>query len=347
MPETSRRKRVLTGIKPTGVPHIGNYLGAIEPGLRLARDYESFLFIADLHGLTTTPDAERLAEETYSVAATWLALGLDPENTFFYRQSDIPEVTELAWTLACVTPLGLLQRAHTFKDLRDNRGVAPEDVRLGLFSYPVLMAADILLFDADLVPVGKDQKQHLEICQETARKLNHIYRREVLTIPEARIDEKVMTVPGLDGRKMSKSYGNGIPIFATKKQLKKLIGSIKTDSTNFGDPLPIQDDTVMALYTLFASETDVARLEAQYRTGRRDPNGPNTEANYFGWGHAKSALVEAIDARFAPARAEYTRLMADRARLDDVLQRGAERARTVAGPVLARVHDAVGIRRIA
>ena len=347
MPETKRATRVLTGIKPTGIPHIGNYFGAIEPGLRLARQYESFFFIADLHALTTSPKPELLAEETYSVAATWLALGLDADRTFFYRQSDIPEVTELAWILGCVVPMGLLQRAHTFKDLRDNKGQAPEDIRLGLFSYPVLMAADILLFDADVVPVGKDQKQHLEICQEAARKLNHIYDQDVLTIPEAQIDERVMTVPGLDGRKMSKSYSNGIPIFASRKQLKKLVGTIKTDSTEFGSPLPPNQDTILSLFELFARPPEVAQLKIRYRTARIDPTGPDTRDNYFGWGHAKSALVEAIDEQFSSARDEYTRLMADRGHIDAVLERGAERARAIAQPVLARVRRAVGIRRSA
>ena len=346
MSEPGRKKRVLTGIKPTGIPHIGNYFGAIEPGLRLAREHESFLFIADLHGLTISPGPALLAEETYSVAATWLALGLDPKTTHFYRQSDIPEVTELAWILSCVTPMGLLQRAHTFKNQRDNKGVAPEDMRLGLFSYPILMAADILLFDANVVPVGKDQKQHLEICQEAARKINHIYGQGVLTIPEAQIDERVMTILGLDGRKMSKSYNNGIPIFSTKKQLKKLIGTIKTDSTAFGEPLSEDGETIMNLFELFASPSDIATLKERYRTGRLDPTGPNSQDNYFGWGHAKSALVEIMDARFASARETYDQLMADRAYIDNVLNEGAERVRPIAREVLGRVRHAVGIRRI-
>lgn len=340
---TSVRRRSLAGVKPTGAPHIGNYLGSIQPALELAKAHDAFYFIADLHALTTTPDRERLVDETYEVAATWLALGLDPDKAYFYRQSDIPEVTQLAWILSCVTPMGLLTRAHTFKDVTHNQGLAPEDVRVGLFSYPVLMAADILLFDADVVPVGKDQKQHLEICQETARKLNLIYGADTLKVPEAQIDERVMTVPGLDGRKMSKSYDNTIPVFMADKPLKKRVGKIITNSTEFGQPLEAEGDTVSDLYALFASDEAQARLAAQYRSGRIDPQGPDEEANYFGWGHAKTALYEAVRDTFTEARGEYERLLKDRAYIDEVLNKGSLRAREISSQVMDRVRRATGL----
>ena len=310
----SGRPRSLTGIKPTGTPHIGNYLGAIRPALELAKTHDSFLFIADLHALTTQHDPKRLAEETYAVACTWLALGLDPKEVVFYRQSDVPEVTMLAWILACFTPMGLLLRGHSAYDELATERTAPEaDENLsevakkraairdvleatgalshGIVSYPVLMAADILLYDADVVPVGKDQKQHLEVTQEIARKLNNAYGGEVLKVPKAAIREDVMTVPGLDGRKMSKSYDNAIELFLEPKPMR------------------------------------------------------NANENLFGWGHAKQALYEVIEESLSAPRAEYQRLMNDRGYVDTLLRDGAERARTVAEGVLARVTRATGIRR--
>jgi len=340
---TLARRRSLTGIKPTGAPHIGNFLGAIRPALQLAEGHDAFYFIADLHAMTTTPDREKLKQETHEVAATWLALGLDTDKACFYRQSDIPEVTQLAWVLSCATPMGLLSRAHTFKEQTKNQGLAPEEVRHGLFSYPVLMAADILLFDADVVPVGKDQKQHLEICQEAARKVNLIYGEGTLKIPEAQIDERVMTVPGLDGRKMSKSYDNTIPVFMPDKPLKKRVGKIVTDSTDFGLPLKAEGDTVFSLFELFADKNAQAKLTAQYATGRKDPEGPDVEDNYFGWGHAKASLFEQIRDTFSDARAEYDRLLADPAHIDAVLAKGAAKARVVSGEVMDRVRVATGL----
>ena len=337
------RRRALTGVKPTGVPHLGNYLGAIRPGLQLAQQHEAFYFIADLHALTTTPDPASVRAQTYDVAATWLALGLDVDDAYFYRQSDIPEVTQLAWILSCVSPMGLLRRAHSFKEAVDNRQVAPEDVRLGLFSYPVLMAADILMFDADVVPVGKDQKQHLEICQEAARKVNLIYGEGTLKVPEAAIDERVMTIPGLDGEKMSKSRDNTVPLFLADKPLKKRLGKIITDSTDFGLPLKAEGDTVMHMFKLFADADAVARLERQYATGRVDPDGPDEEANYFGWGHAKGALYEVVRDHFADAQKEFVRLMADKGHIDQVLAKGADRAREISTSVMDRVRRAVGL----
>jgi tryptophanyl-tRNA synthetase len=345
---SDRTKRVLTGVKPTGIPHIGNYLGAIRPALELTKTHEAFLFIADLHALTTRQDPKVLTEDTFSIAATWLSLGLDPKKVTFYKQSDIPEITTLAWVLSCFTPLGLLNRAHSIKEERA-KGKSDDDLNVGLFSYPVLMAADILLFDTDVVPVGKDQKQHLEIAQEAARKFNNAYG-DVLRVPEPLIDEAVMTVPGLDGRKMSKSYGNTIEIFSTDKELTDKVKSIKTDSTEYGAPLNPETDTIFALYKLFASPEHTQALRAQYLSGRRDPSLADTASadpkkNYFGWGHAKGALAEKLLETFKGARAEYPRLMADKPYLRKLLIEGAERARTTANVVLGRVMDAVGLVR--
>lgn len=337
------KKRVLTGIKPTGVPHIGNILGAIGPAIELAKSMDSYLFIADLHALTIRPAPAQLVEETYCVAATWLAFGLDPSQAVFYRQSDVPEITQLAWCLSCALPVGMLRRAHSYKDAQD-KGKTDDDVNVGLFSYPVLMAADILAFDTDFVPVGKDQKQHLEIAQEAARKLNHLYDAELLKIPDAYIDERVMTIPGTDGRKMSKSYDNTIQLFQSDKQLLKRVKSIPTDSTTYGAPLKIEEDAILAIYEHVAPADDVAALKAQYASGRRDPSGPDEEDNYFGWGNAKRALYDALVAKFAKERADYDRLMADRGHIDELLAKGAERARDVAAPVVDRVFRAVGTR---
>ena len=345
---SGRAKRVLTGVKPTGTPHIGNYLGAIRPAIELAKNNESFLFLADLHALTIQPDPKTLREETYGVAAAWIALGVDPEQTIFYRQSDIMEIPLLTWVLSCCLPIGYLNRAHSFKDAQA-KGSETGDILHGLYSYPVLMAADILLFEADQVPVGKDQKQHLEIAQEAARKLNHIYGsgETLLKVPEALIDESVMTIPGLDGRKMSKSYGNTLTPFMDPKAIKKALKSLVTDSTIYGDPLPTNGDTILTLINLL----DPARakaLAANYETGRKNLNqADNTFAdpseNFFGWGDAKKALSEVLETCFADARKHYAELMADKAELEKLLEKGAHRARAIARPVLNRVVEAVGL----
>ena len=341
-------KRVLTGVKPTGIPHVGNYLGAIGPAVELARTRESFLFLADLHALTIRPDPATLREETYGVAAAWIALGMDPERTVFYRQSDIPEIPLLAWILSCSLPLGYLNRAHSFKDVQA-KGTETQDILHGLYSYPVLMAADILLFEADEVPVGKDQKQHLEICQEAARKINHFYGggQTLLKVPEALIDERVMTIPGLDGQKMSKSYDNTLTPFMDAKALKKAMKKLVTDSTEYGQPLKVEDDVILTLIGLLAPER-VPELEARYRSGRKEPGRPDGDfadptENYFGWGDAKKALVEVMIGRFAEARDTYARLMDDKGELERMLSRGAERARAVARPVLSRLVEATGL----
>lgn len=345
--------RVLTGVKPTGIPHIGNYLGAIRPAIAMSEEpnRESFLFIADLHALTILPDPAMLTEQTYGIAATWLALGLDPKRVVFYRQSDVPEIPQLSWFLSCVLPLGLMKRAHSFKDSRQ-KGAQEDDIKHGLFSYPVLMAADILMFDSDIVPVGKDQKQHLEIAQEAARRFNLQYGagETLLKVPKAGIDETVMTIPGTDGQKMSKSYGNTIPLFADEKALKRLVKGIKTDSTEFGAPLDAEGDTVFQLYRLIAGEAGTRQLAAQYASGRKDPAKPDGEfaeasENYFGWGHAKAELLELLIEHFRKPREEYTRLMADRGQINQLLDEGKDRARTVAEQVLKRVKEAAGICR--
>ncbi len=335
--------RVLTGIQPTGVPHLGNYLGAIQPAIELAKTHDSFLFIADLHALTGKQDPKQLTEHTYSVAAAWLAHGLDPETVAFYRQSDIPEVPTLAWILGCVLPKGLLERAHSYKDALENKGLTKDTVKMGLFSYPVLMAADILAFDTDVVPVGKDQKQHLEICQEAAHKFNLTYG-QTLKVPEARIDDKVMTVPGLDGRKMSKSYDNTIRVLGTsdKDLQKKMVNKIVCDSTPLGEPLATESSVVAQLYALFAGPEQNERFLSRARSGRVDPDDPASEP--FGWGSAKKELFEVLNERFRGPRAEYARLMNDRGHLDQLLARGAEQARAVAGEVLGRVMAATGLR---
>lgn len=346
--KSGKRRRVLTGIKPTGVPHIGNYLGAIRPALGLAEDHDAFFFIADLHALTSAPDPKLLVEQTYSVAASWLAFGLDPRKAVFYRQSDVPEIPMLAWALACVTPFGLLRRAHSFKDAQ-GKGKSEEDINAGLFSYPVLMAADILLFDTELVPVGKDQKQHLEIAQEAARKFNNLYG-DVLRVPEPLIDEAVMTVPGTDGQKMSKSRENTITLFVPDKELTKTVTKkIVTNSTPYGEPLSPEGETVFTLYRLLAQPEETAALLAKYESGRKDPQvsdqaleDPTT--NYFGWGDAKKALAELLLERFGEVRSEYDRLMADKGHLDRLLQDGADRARSVASETLERVLRATGLR---
>lgn len=342
-------KRVLTGVKPTGTPHVGNYLGAIGPAIELAKTHESFLFLADLHALTIRPDPATLREETYGVAAAWIALGMDPERTVFYRQSDIPEIPLLSWILSCNVPLGLLNRAHSFKDAQQNQNKQPEDILHGLYAYPVLMAADILLFDTDSVPVGKDQKQHLEIAQEAARRVNHHYGagEALLKVPEALIDERVMTIPGLDGRKMSKSYDNTLTPFMTPKELKKAMKKLVTDSTEYGAPLKTEDDVILSLIALLAPE-QLEGLQSRYRAGRKDPSRADTEfedptENYFGWGDAKKALIDVMVERFADARDTYARLMADKGELERLLGQGAERARAVARPVLKRVVEATGL----
>ncbi len=332
-------KRILTGIKPTGSPHIGNYLGAVRPALdRVARDdHQGLYFIADYHALTTVHDAAEMAKLTHEVAATWLACGLDPDRVLFYRQSDIPEIFELAWILACFTSKGWMNKAHAYKaQVAENIEQKLEDedagIHMGLYEYPVLMAADILLFDTELVPVGKDQVQHIEIARDIAQRLNHTYNAPLLRLPEALIDDAAAIVPGIDGRKMSKSYGNTIPMFLPEKQLRKTVMRIVTDSTPPEAPKDPDTSLVFQLFRLMAAPAETAALRERYRAG-------------IGWGDAKGQLADMLEATLAAPRARYDALMADPARIDALLLRGAQRAREIAAPVMERIRRAIGIRR--
>ncbi|MFN0247923.1 MAG: tryptophan--tRNA ligase [Kofleriaceae bacterium] len=328
-------KRVLTGIKPTGSPHVGNLLGAIRPALRLADEgLDAMYFIADYHALIDVKDPKKLSHMTRDVAATWLAMGLDPSKVIFYRQSDIPEILELAWIFSCFTSKGWMNKAHAYKAFvdrnRDEGKDADEDINMGLYGYPVLMAADIVAFDIDLVPVGKDQVQHVEIARDIAQRINHEHKREILRLPQAKLDENAAIVPGIDGRKMSKSYDNTIPLFATGKELKKTINRIVTDSTPPEVPKDPDASTIFQIYRAIASPTECAALADRYRAG-------------IGWGDAKNALYEMLETTLAEPRAKYTELMANPKRVDDLLAEGATKARVVARKTLDRVRAAIGI----
>ncbi len=318
--------RVLTGIQPSGIPHLGNYFGAIRSSLALQEKNEPYLFIADLHALTTSSDPQLLRDNVRTLALDWLACGLDPEKTVFFRQSDVPEVTELSWYLANVTPVGLLERAHSYKD-KLAKGFA---AHAGLFTYPLLMAADILLYQTNLVPVGKDQKQHLEITRDIAIKFNLQYG-EVFTIPEELTSDEVAVIPGTDGQKMSKSYDNTIPIFGNAKQIRKTVMNIVTDCKGLEEPKDPAGCNVVTLYRLFATPEEVAEMEAKYRAGN------------YGYGHAKQALFEKMQAYFAPMQKRRDELAADPGYIDAVLKNGAERARAVASVTLDKARRAVGI----
>jgi tryptophanyl-tRNA synthetase len=321
-----KRPRILSGVQPSGKLHLGNYFGAIRQHIALQSEGECFFFIADLHALTTIQDAKELRENSRAVALDYLALGLDPEKTVFFRQSDVPEVTELAWVLSTVTGMGLLERAHSYKD-KLARGLAPS---VGLFTYPVLMAADILIYKSNLVPVGQDQIQHIEMTRDMAGYFNQAYRA-VFPLPEARLDEAPL-VPGVDGKKMSKSYGNTIEIFAEGKALSSTVMRIVTDSTPVEAPKDPEKDNVFALYSLFASEEERGALAGRYRAGGT------------GYGEAKKMLVEKIDVYFQDARAKRKELAADPATVERVLGNGAERARRVASETLREVREATGLR---
>ena len=322
--------RILTGIQSTGRPHLGNLLGAILPAIELSKNpaNDSLYFIADLHSLTTVRDPELLRQNTYAVAAAWLACGFDTEKNLFYRQSDVPQVTELAWYLSCFTPFPMLANAHSFKDKSDKLS----DVNAGLFTYPVLMAADILLYDAEIVPVGKDQIQHLEIARDIATTFNSRYG-DTLTLPEARVDAQLMTIPGTDGAKMSKSYGNTIDVFAPEKELLKTIKTIISDSTPLEAPKNPDTDTTFKLYSLLASPTEIAALRANY------------EAGGYGYGHAKKELYELILRRFAPERERFNFYLNNLPELDAKLAEGARRAQEYGTGVLAKVRQKVGYSR--
>ncbi|MBI3992004.1 MAG: tryptophan--tRNA ligase [Candidatus Lambdaproteobacteria bacterium] len=321
----TRRKRTLSGIKPTGQPHLGNYLGMLKPALALQATHDTHYFIADYHALTTEHDPRVLRESSYELVATFAALGMDFDAHTFFRQSDVAEVTELAWILSCVTSMGLLERAHAFKDKRARN----EEITHGLFSYPVLMAADILIYDADEVPVGQDQKQHLEMTRDIAQRFNHIFG-ETFVIPEARIEEAVATVPGLDGRKMSKSYGNQIPLFCTEQQLRKAVMRVVTDSRGVEEPKDPDTCNVFQIFRHFAPPARQAEWAARYRAGG------------MGYGEIKQATFEAINAEIQGYRARYFAIRDDTAALDAILAKGASKARVVAREVLRRARHRVG-----
>ncbi len=320
--------RVLSGVQPSGILHIGNYFGAIRQFVALQAEHQCFYFLADLHALTTVHDADRMRSLVRDLATGFLAFGLDPKRSVVYRQSDVPEVSELAWYLSTATSMGLLQRCHSFKD-KVAQGVVPSH---GLFAYPVLMAADILIVDADLVPVGKDQKQHLEVTRDIATNFHTTYGQEIFTLPDPLILDEVAVVPGVDGRKMSKSYGNTIDLFGPEKATRKRIMSIVTDSTPVEEPKPTQDNALYQLLKLFAPEPERAWVERAFREGGT------------GYGEMKKKLFEYFLATFGDARQRFTELSADPSEVDRVLTRGAERARETVAPLMDRVRRAVGIR---
>jgi len=319
--------RILTGIQSTGRPHLGNLLGAILPAIELSKNpaHDSLYFIADLHSLTTVRDPALLRQNTYAVAAAWLACGFDTGKNLFYRQSDVPQVTELTWYLSCFTPYPMLANAHSFKDKSDRLS----DVNAGLFTYPVLMAADILLYDADIVPVGKDQVQHLEIARDIAQAFNNRYG-DTLVPPRPRVDEQVMLVPGIDGQKMSKSYGNTIDIFVPEKELLKTIKSIISDSTPLEEPKDHTKDVTFKLYSLLASPAQTATMRANYENGG------------YGYGHAKKELYELVLQRFAEERRLFDYYMNNLPELDARLAEGARKAQAYGAGVLRKVREKVG-----
>lgn len=319
--------RILTGIQSTNIPHLGNILGAMLPAIEMSKDPKNncLFFIADMHSLTTIKDAEFRRNSTYSVAAAWLALGFDVEKNLLYRQSDVPEVCELTWYLNCFTPFPMLANAHSFKDKSDRLS----DVNAGLFTYPVLMAADILLYDAEFVPVGKDQVQHLEITRDIAEKFNNTYG-ETFVVPQVKVDEQVMIVPGTDGQKMSKSYGNFINIFLPEKELKKIVMGIITDAKTLEEPKDPETCNVFKLYQLLANNEQLEQMRTNYLQGN------------YGYGHAKTALLQLILEKFAKARNDYDRYMSDRVMLDAELKKGEDKARAIASVVLQRVRGKLG-----
>jgi len=319
--------RILTGIQSTGTPHLGNLLGAIIPAIELSKNKknESLFFIADLHSFTTIRDAELLRENTYATAAAWLAFGFDTERNIFYRQSDVTQVCELTWYLNCFSPFQRLQLAHSFKDKSDKLS----EVNTGLFIYPVLMAADILLYDANIVPVGKDQVQHLEITRDIASRFNHKYPNSFV-LPETKVDERVMIVPGTDGQKMSKSYNNFIDIFLPDKKLRKQIMGIKTDSTSMEDKKDAEVCNIYKIYKLLSTEEQATALFEKYAAGN------------YGYGHAKQELFELICETFSAEREKFNQLMENKAIIDEELEKGAVKARVIAKEVLARVRKNIG-----
>jgi tryptophanyl-tRNA synthetase len=329
------KQRVLTGITTTGTPHLGNYVGAIRPSIEASRDdsKESFFFLADYHALIKCQDPAMVHQSSKEIAATWLALGLDTDKALFYRQSDIPEITELTWILSCNAAKGLMNRAHAYKAAVQANEEAGEDpdyaITMGLFSYPVLMAADILMFNAESIPVGRDQIQHVEMARDIAQRFNHNFA-EVFTLPEAVVDDSVAVLQGLDGRKMSKSYNNTIPLFQTEKQLRKSINKIRTNLLEPGEPKDPDDSTVFQIWSAFAAPDERERMRRDFENG-------------IAWGEAKKQLFELVNGELAAARERYGQLMDDPGYIESVLRQGAERARAYSVPLMRKVRDAVGI----
>lgn len=329
----------LTGITTTGTPHIGNYVGAIRPSIAASKDRQkkNYYFLADFHALAKNEDPDLISRSTLEIAAAWLALGMDTENSVFYRQSDIPEIPELTWILTSMTAKGLMNRAHSYKaavqaNIDSNSKDPDQGITMALYSYPILMAADILMFKATKVPVGRDQKQHVEMARDIAQRFNHHYG-EILVLPEPVIDEHTAVLSGLDGRKMSKSYNNTIPLFAPEKSLRKLIMKIKTNSLEPGQPKDIDGSTLYEIYKAFATPEETRAVARRYAEG-------------IGWGDMKQQLFEYINDHIAPARAEYDRLIADPAVVEAELQKGAACAREVAVPYMEQIRRAIGIRRL-
>lgn len=331
---------VLTGITTTGTPHLGNYVGAIRPAIAASKNdnVAPFYFLADYHALIKCQEPEKVRQSSLEIAATWLAFGLDTSNAVFYRQSDVPEILELTWMLTCVTAKGLMNRAHAYKaavaeNESDHEHDPDKGITMGLFSYPILMAADILMFNANKVPVGKDQIQHIEMARDIAGRFNHIYG-EHFALPEAVIDENTATLSGLDGRKMSKSYNNTIPLFEPEKKLRKLINKIKTNSQEPGEPKDPQGCTLFGIYQAFATPTEVNDIRKRYAEG-------------IGWGEMKQVLFEYINDHIAPARERYEALMQTPEHIEQELQNGAQKARAITVPFITQLREAVGISRIA
>jgi tryptophanyl-tRNA synthetase len=330
------QKRVLTGITTSGTPHLGNYVGAIRPAIAASQDssIESFFFLADYHALIKCQDPEAVHQSTLEIAAAWLALGLDPEQVVFYRQSDIPEIPELTWFLTCMTAKGLMNRSHAYKAAVQANQEAGEDddlaITMGLFSYPTLMAADILMFNASDIPVGRDQIQHVEMARDIAQRFNHHYG-EHFVLPTAKVDDNVAVLQGLDGRKMSKSYNNTIPLFLTEKKLKKHINKIKTNLLEPGEPKDPDDSAVFQLWRAFATEQQTADMRQQFAEG-------------IAWGEAKKQLFELINSQLAEPRERYNQLIESPAEVEKILQKGGEKARQHSAALIAKVRKSVGIR---
>jgi tryptophanyl-tRNA synthetase len=332
------KQRILTGITTTGTPHLGNYVGAIRPAIAASKqsDNESFFFLADYHALIKSTDPKLVQQSTKEIAATWLALGLDTEQTIFYRQSDVPEITELCWMLTCVAGKGLMNRSHAYKaavDLNQEKSDDPDlGVTMGLFSYPILMTADILMFNAHKIPVGKDQLQHLEMARDIAQRFNHIYGQHFV-LPEAVVGDDESVLVGLDGRKMSKSYGNTIPLFSTEKKLQKSINKVLTNLLEPGEVKDTSDSAVFQLWQAFANEDQIIYMREQFAAG-------------IGWGQAKKELFALINEEIKGAREYYNELMEDGAKMEEILQAGAVKARNKSRPLMAKIRESVGIGRL-